>query len=110
MKNFDLIKALGHALKEKDKTCANKIYFLRPETIRKISELESLLNGAQAKIDFDAISNSIEICLTDYVFDSCVNKMKRIFSITDLFVIDADSDGKVHIEMKILNASEIIGG
>lgn len=43
-----------------------------------------------------------------YVFDSCVNKLKDAFNIVDLFVIDALKDGQVCIEMKIINAAEII--
>ena len=53
-------------------------------------------------------TNSIEICVLSYVFDSCVCDLKRVFQTVDLFVIDALNDGKVSIEMKILNAAEII--
>lgn len=110
MKNFDLTKELYEVLKRKEKESINNIYFLRPETINKIYELGNSLKKTEWDIEFDGATNSIVICLQDYVFDSCVCDLKSVFRIVDLFVIDAVDDGQVCIEMKILNAANIIGG
>lgn len=110
MKNFDLTKELCAVLKLKEKESRKNIYFLRPETIEKIHELRNLLKEAESDIEFDGASNSMEIRLQGYVFDSCICDLKQVFQIVDLFVIDAVNGGQVCIEMKILNAANIIGG
>ncbi len=43
-----------------------------------------------------------------YVFDSMSANLKTVFSIADVFVIDANEDGRVHIEMRLLNACKIL--
>lgn len=109
MNDFDLAKVICRALEEAEKENRNNIYLIKPETMRKATTIESILNDTELSLSFDYITNSIEICVLGYVFDSCTCDLKRVFQTVDLFVIDALADGKVSIEMKILNAAEIIG-
>lgn len=107
MSDFELAKEICSALDRAEQESRKNIYILKPDTIRKINELENLLCGTDFSIEFDRCTNSMEICLSGYVLDSQVEKLKRVFSTVDLFVIDATRDGKVCIEMKILNAAII---
>jgi len=70
--------------------------------------IEKVLASMEYEICFDRVSNALEIAVSGYVFDSCITDLKAVFSIVDLFVIDSLSDGKVCIEMKVLNAAEIL--
>ena len=108
MNNFDLAKEICKALERAEKESKNNIYLLKPETMKRAKVIESLLKETEHNISFDTVTNSMEINALGYVFDSCVCDLKRIFQTVDLFVIDALIDGKVSIEMKILNAAEII--
>lgn len=108
MNNFDFAKEICKALEKAEKESRNNIYLLKPETIKRSKIISCLLKGNDCTISFDMATNSIEICVLSYVFDSCVCDLKRVFQTVDLFVIDALNDGKVSIEMKILNAAEII--
>lgn len=108
MNNFDLAKEICKALERAEKESRNNIYLLKPETIKRSKIINRLLKDSECTIAFDMATNSIEICVLGYVFDSCVCDLKRVFQTVDLFVIDALNDGKVSIEMKILNAAEII--
>lgn len=108
MNEFDLAREICKALEKAEKESRNNIYLLRPETIKRTKIISCLLKDRDCAISFDMATNSIEICVLGYVFDSCVCDLKRVFLTVDLFVIDALNDGKVSIEMKILNAAEII--
>ena len=108
MKDFDLAKEICKALENAERESKKNIYLLKPGAIRKANLIEQLLEGTTHTISFDLVTNSIEICLLGYVFDSHICDLKQVFQIVDLFVIDALNDGQVSIEMKILNAAEII--
>lgn len=108
MKEFELAKEICKALERAEKDSRNNIYILKPEVIRREKIIERVLVGTEYKISFNVATNSIEICVLGYVFDSCVCDLKQVFEMVDLFVIDALKDGRVSIEMKILNAAEII--
>lgn len=108
MNDFDFAKEFNAAMERAERECRDNIYILRKETVQKVILLEALLKGTNFKIEFEKIGNTIEICLSDYVFDSFVCDLKSVFRIVDLFVIDARNDGEVYIEMKILNAAKII--
>lgn len=108
MKEFNLAKEICKALESAEKDSRNHIYILKPEVIRREKIIERVLAETEYKISFDVVTNSIEISVLGYVFDSCVCDLKHVFEMVDLFVIDALKDGRVSIEMKILNAAEII--
>ena len=108
MNNLQLAKMITKALENTAIEVHKNIYILKPDTIRKISVLEKLLHENRPSVNFDRTTNSIDINLTGYVFDSCVCELKQVFQTVDLFVIDAMNDGKVCIEMKIINAAEIM--
>lgn len=109
MTDFKFAKKICETLEKAKKESENNIYLLKPEIIKKVKIIENLLKETNYIIDFDAVTNSIEICVLEYVFDSCICDLKQVFQIVDLFVIDALKDRHVSIEMKILNAAEIIG-
>lgn len=108
MNDFDFSKGFNDAMELAEIESRDNIYILRIETVQKVMLLEALLKGTNSRIQFEKIGNSIEICVSDYVFDSFVCDLKSVFRLVDLFVIDAVEDGEVHIEMKILNAAKII--
>ena len=108
MNDFDFAKEYNAAMGQAERESRDNIYILRKETVQKVMLLEALLKGTNFRIEFEKIGNSIEIFLSDYVFDSFVCDLKSVFQLVDLFVIDAVEDGEVHIEMKILNAATII--
>lgn len=108
MNSFDLAKEICLALERAEKESKNNSYLLTMNTIKRIKLLDRLLKNTNSKIEFNRATNSIEICLSGYVFDSYICNLKSIFQLVDLFVIDAACDGQVCIEMKILNASKII--
>lgn len=83
---------------------------MKTETAERVRCIQSeLRNGNNhVKTSFDFLANSIDICVEGYVFDSSVENLKLIFDTVDIFVIDALLDGTVCIEMRILNAFEII--
>ena len=108
MNDFNLAKIICCALEEAQKESRNNVYLIKLETLIKVKTIEAILNDTELSLSFDCTSNSIEICVFGYVFDSCTADLKRIFQTVDLFVIDTLRDGKVSIEMKILNAAEII--
>lgn len=108
MKDFDLAKEICRALENAERESKKNIYLLKPDTIRRANLIDQLLKGVSHTISFDMVTNSVEICVLGYVFDSGTCELKRIFQTVDLFVIDALNDGRVSIEMKLLNAAEII--
>lgn len=108
MKNIDLAKMICNALKKAERESKNNIYILTPTTMKKATQIEAALKETEYSISFDRVTNSLIVSVTGYVFDSCVTNLKTVFSAVDLFVIDALSNGKVCIEMKVLNAAEII--
>ena len=108
MKNSDLAQGICKALEKAERDSRNNIYILKSETVNKINILTKALADTENTIDFDRATNSIEITLTGNVFDSCITNLKDMFQIVDLLVIDALSDGKVCIEMKIINAAKIL--
>lgn len=108
MKNIDLAKMICKALEKAEKESRDNVYILTPNTMKKATILEKALASMEYEICFDRVSNALEIGVSGYVFDSCITDLKAVFSIVDLFVIDALSNGKVCIEMKVLNAAEIL--
>ncbi|MGN1050701.1 MAG: hypothetical protein ACI4QE_00215 [Acutalibacteraceae bacterium] len=108
MNDFELMKVIYVTLTEMERESRNNIFILRKNTIQKIKLLDNFLKGTNFKASFDRVTNAIEISIFGYVFDSCSCNLKSVFNIVDLFVIDALDNGQVCIEMKILNASEII--
>lgn len=108
MNGFDFAKEFNAITEQAETESRNNIYILHKEIVQKVMLLEALLKGTNFKIQFEKIGNSIEISVSDYVFDTFVCDLKSVFQIVDLFVIDAVKDGEVHIEMKILNAARII--
>jgi len=108
MKNIDLAKKICKALEKAEKETRGNVYILTPNTMKKARMIEKALAGMESEICFDRVSNALEIAVSGYVFDSCLTDLKAVFSIVDLFVIDSLSDGKVCIEMKVLNAAEIL--
>ena len=108
MKNIDLAKMICNALDKAERDSRGNIYILTPSTMKKARVIEKALAGMEYDICFDRVSNALEIGVSGYVFDSCITDLKAVFSIVDLFVIDSLSDGKVCIEMKVLNAAEIL--
>lgn len=108
MKNIDLAKLICNALDKAERESRRNIYILTSSTMKKAKLIESALKGVEYDICFDRVSNALEIGVSGYVFDSCITDLKAVFSIVDLFVIDSLSDGKVCIEMKVLNAAEIL--
>ena len=108
MKNIDLAKIICKALEKAEKETRGNVYILTPNTMKKARIIEKALAGMKSEICFDRVSNALEIAVSGYVFDSCLTDLKAVFSIVDLFVIDSLSDGKVCIEMKVLNAAEIL--
>jgi len=108
MKNIDLAKKICKALEKAEKESRGNVYILTPYTMKKARVIEKVLASMEYEICFDRVSNALEIAVSGYVFDSCLTDLKAVFSIVDLFVIDSLSDGKVCIEMKVLNAAEIL--
>jgi len=108
MKNIDLAKMICNALEKAEKESRGNIYILTPTTMQKSKQIEHALRATNYAISFDRVTNSLIISVKGYVFDSCVTELKKVFSIVDLFVIDALSNGQVCIEMKVLNAAEIL--
>ncbi len=108
MKNIDLAKMICKALEKAEKESQGNIYILKPNTKKIAKNIEKALAGMEYEICFDRVSNALEIGVSGYVFDSCITDLKTVFSIVDLFVIDSLSNGKVCIEMKVLNAAEIL--
>ncbi len=108
MNDHELFQLLNALLNQAEKECKKNVYLLKVETITKIKIIDNLLESYNCNINFDAPTNSIEISATAFVFDSMGCNLKRTFELVDLFVIDAADDGTVCIEMKILNAAEVI--
>lgn len=109
MSDFELAKEICTALERAEKETRNTVYLLKAESLKKVKNLEQLLMDEQYSMHFDRLTNSLEITLTGYVFDSLNCDLKSIFQTVDLFVIDAMKDGRIYIEMKILNAAEVMG-
>lgn len=110
MKDFDLVKELYKAMESAEKESRNNLYLLKPETIRRTKTIQCLIRDTEHTVSFNKATNSIEICVSGYVLDSCTCDLALVFQTVDLFAIDAMIDGKVCIEMKILNAADIIKG
>ncbi len=108
MNDYILSQFLNASLNQAKKECQNNVYLLKVETIKKIKIIDDLFEFYHCNINFDAPTNSIEISTTAFVFDSMVCNLKRAFELVDLFVIDSIDDGKVCVQMKILNAAEMI--
>lgn len=109
MKDFNLEKEIYNTLKRAERESENNIYLLKPNIIKKVNFIECLLREIKHRICFDMVTNSVNISVLGYVFDSSVLELKQVFQAVDLFVIDALANGQVCIKMKISNAAEIIG-
>lgn len=101
---------LSDCFKDAEKKAAGKIFIIKTETAERLRCIQSeLRNGNKyAKLSLNFLTNSIDIRIEGYVFDSSVENVKRMFDTVDIFVIDALLDGRVCVEMRILNAFEII--
>lgn len=108
MNDYELSKFLNASLNQAGKECQKNVYLLKVETIKKIKIIADLLETYNCNINFDALTNSIEISATAFVFDSAVCNLKSVFELVDLFVIDAADDGAVCIEMKIWHAAKLL--
>lgn len=89
------------------KELRNNIYLLKTDTVKKLRLLDGIFNDSDYKAVFDASTNSVEITALGFVFDSMTNDLKKAFSAVVLFVMDSTADGRVCIEMKILNAADV---
>ena len=77
MKEFNLAKEICKALESAEKDSRNNIYILKPEVIRREKIIERVLAETEVEISFDVVTNSIEISVLGYVFDSCVCDLKH---------------------------------
>ena len=109
MDEFNWIKELGEILEDMEEESKLNIYMLKPEAVKKAAIVGRILKDTDLTIRFDPVVNAIEIIVLDYVYDSYLCDLKQVFQTVDLFSIDALTDGRVSIEMKLLKAAEIIG-
>jgi len=105
MNEFELAKMIDLALTEAQKESVNYTFVLKPKTIQKAQIMQFLLKDFRYTLNFDGATNSLEISFNAYVFDSTYIDLAKVFRIVDVYVIDALKDGRICIEMKLLNAA-----
>lgn len=109
MKDFNLEKEIYNSFKRAERENKNNIYLLKSDIIKKVKFIECLLRETEHRICFDIVTNSVNIFVLGYVFDSSALELKQTFRAVDFFVINALNNGLVCMEMKISNVAEIIG-
>ena len=108
MENFDWARELYKAIEEAARETENDLYLLKPEVIQRVKIIENILHDAEYTVQLNAVANAVDISVLGYVFDSCFCDLKCVFENVDRIMIDALEDGRVSIEMRIVNAAEII--
>lgn len=88
----------------------SQIFVLSPKTLERLTTISTVLANSNVTIcyHFDCTTNAVDIHLESYVFDSMTIELATLFAAVDVAVIDALSDGKICIEMRILNACTIV--
>ncbi|MGN0660775.1 MAG: hypothetical protein ACI4JX_03560 [Oscillospiraceae bacterium] len=106
MNDYEFARMVTECIKKSEKSSGNKCFVLKTETIIKLKRILGQIKSP-VSTSFDFAFNAIDIRLNDYVFDSKTDGIKQALCDADLFVIDAEKDGKICIEIRILNAANI---
>ena len=111
MNDEEFAKFVTDALEKADKAASRKVFYMKTSTLKKLKQISFCVENTSIKLEesFDRATNAVDIIMTDFVFDSVTEDIKRIFNLVDVIVIDALDDGTVCIEMRILNACNVIG-
>lgn len=106
MTDFELSKIITESLDRAKRASIGSSFVMKKGTYARLSAIERIIGSYHGTYssDFDAATNSLDIRIEGYVFDSTTDNLKALLAIPDLFVIDALSDGKICIEMKLQNA------
>lgn len=107
MTNNDFAKMVLKCIREAERKALGKVFVIKPETMFKIERMSWNIS-CECRINFDAAFNALDICYQGYVFDSQTSSIKTAFSLADVFVIDAEENGKVNIELRILDAANVL--
>ncbi len=107
MTNSDFAKMVMKCIEDAERAALGRVFVLKPETMIKLEKMSRNAN-CDCTVNFDAAFNALDICFRGYVFDSQVSSIRTAFSLADVFMIDADADGKVNIELRILNAANML--
>lgn len=99
------IQLMGEALELAKKESLKYAYFIKKETIDKLEVISRAFGNEKFEIEFDALTNSMDIFYSNYVVDSLCFDIKTVFQTVDMFSIDARNDDKVCVEMRIRDAA-----
>lgn len=109
MTNKEFTKMMMNCIHEAQRASCGKTFVLKPKTLVKLDRMTRSAEG-DCQVSFDAAFNAIDISVKKYVFDSQCESLKEMILCADIIVIDSESDGKVCIELRILNAANILKG
>ncbi len=107
MTNNEFAKLVMKCIEDAERASLGKVFVLKPEALIKLEQISRRMNCTYS-IRFDAAFNAMDICLKGYVFDSQTSGIKTALSLVDVFMIDAESDGKINIELRLLNVANVL--
>lgn len=104
MTDKEIARLVSECIKESERSARGKTFILKPDTIIKAEKISRNIN-CDCRIEFDSAFNAVDIILKGFVFDSQTSCIKNAFALADVFMIDSDADGRVNIELRLLNAA-----
>lgn len=109
MNDYEFAVLMCGFFEQAEKEAERKAFVMKEETLEKLQYITAVLLGSDLTVNqsFDRVTNAVDVEISGYVFDSVVTNLKGIFSIVDLFTIDALTDGTVCVEARILNACDV---
>lgn len=112
MNNYELAKLITQSIVLKEKQMQNKQFYITNDTVKKVLSISSIITKYNPHIEktchFDTTFNALDITLQCYVFQGTKELLTTIAENTDLFSIDSIDDGKLCIELRLLNVAEIV--
>lgn len=112
MNMYDLSKLITNVITTAKEKSMDKNFYITPETTNKVITISNIFSDStsymEKSVSLDTAFNTLDITVKCYVFEVYGDNLKSLATNTDLLCIDAEADGKLCIQMKILNAATII--
>lgn len=111
MNMYDLSILITNSIAVAKQRNIDKNFYITPETTKKVITISSIFSNStsymEKSVSLDTAFNTLDITVKCYVFEIDKQHLQIIADNTDLICIDAENDGKLCIQMKLLHAATI---
>ena len=112
MNIYDLSKHITNTIAIAKQKSLDKDFYITPETTEKVITISQIFSDStsyfEKSVSLDTAFNALDITVKCYVFEVNSQNLQILTNNTDLICIDAENDGKLCIQMKLLNAATIV--